>query len=470
MRAMLTIGNPLNFADLARFVARRRQPVDFGRRIRRDRPRRGRRGPDRAARRARLWREHRLWPACADAYSQRSARAAADAISCCRTPWASATPLPAPVVRLMLALKIATLARGYSGVRRELVDALVKLYNADVLPRMPSKGSVGASGDLAPLAHLSTVLLGVGEVECGGKILSADEGLKRAGLDAHQARGQGRPRIAQWHADLDRARARAISSRSTTCTPRRSSPARCRWTRPKVRRARSTRASTSCAAIPGQIAAAAAYRELLAGQPHQLQSSRMRQGAGSLLAALPAAGHGRLQRPDRSGARRAAARGERGHRQSAGLHRTTAPTGRGALRRQLPRRAGGVRGRQSRARGGRDRRAVRAAHRAAHRRHAVRPAAVPRAGRRREFGFHDRARDRRGAGVGEQTARASRRAWIRCPPPRTRKTTCPWRRSRRASSAICARTPRSSSPSSCWPRRRASTCARRISPRSGCSA
>jgi histidine ammonia-lyase len=91
-------------------------------------------------------------------------------------------PLPAPVVRLMLALKIASLARGYSGVRRELVDALVSLYNADVLPRVPAKGSVGASGDLAPLAHLSAVLLGVGEVECAGKTMPADEGLKRAGL------------------------------------------------------------------------------------------------------------------------------------------------------------------------------------------------------------------------------------------------------------------------------------------------
>ncbi len=91
-------------------------------------------------------------------------------------------PLPATVVRLMLALKISTLARGYSGVRRVLVDALAKLYDADVLPRVPAKGSVGASGDLAPLAHMSAVLLGVGEVEHGGKVLSADEGLKRAGL------------------------------------------------------------------------------------------------------------------------------------------------------------------------------------------------------------------------------------------------------------------------------------------------
>src|SRR5690349_11792315 len=91
-------------------------------------------------------------------------------------------PLPAPVVRLMLALKIQSLSRGYSGVRRELVDALLRLYNADVLPRVPSKGSVGASGDLAPLAHMSTVLLGVGEVEHGGRVMSADEGLKKAGL------------------------------------------------------------------------------------------------------------------------------------------------------------------------------------------------------------------------------------------------------------------------------------------------
>src|SRR5262249_24585281 len=91
-------------------------------------------------------------------------------------------PLPAPVVRLMLALKIQSLSRGFSGVRRELVEALVRLYNADVLPRVPSKGSVGASGDLAPLAHLSAVLLGVGEVECGGKVMPADEGLKLAGL------------------------------------------------------------------------------------------------------------------------------------------------------------------------------------------------------------------------------------------------------------------------------------------------
>jgi histidine ammonia-lyase len=91
-------------------------------------------------------------------------------------------PLPAAVVRLTLVMKIACLARGYSGVRPELVQALLALLNADVLPRIPAKGSVGASGDLAPLAHLATVLLGVGEVECNGAVLPAAAGLARAGL------------------------------------------------------------------------------------------------------------------------------------------------------------------------------------------------------------------------------------------------------------------------------------------------
>jgi histidine ammonia-lyase len=88
--------------------------------------------------------------------------------------------LPSPVVRLMLVLKIAALAQGHSGVRRQLVDALIALYNADVLPRIPAKGSVGASGDLAPLAHMSTILLGVGEAEHAGKTVSAKEALTLA--------------------------------------------------------------------------------------------------------------------------------------------------------------------------------------------------------------------------------------------------------------------------------------------------
>ena len=85
-------------------------------------------------------------------------------------------------VRLTIVLKIASLARGRSGVRPQTVDALLKLHNAHVVPCIPSKGSVGASGDLAPLAHLAAVLLGVGEARVDGETLSATQGLARAGL------------------------------------------------------------------------------------------------------------------------------------------------------------------------------------------------------------------------------------------------------------------------------------------------
>lgn len=85
-------------------------------------------------------------------------------------------------VRLMMLLKINSLARGYSGIRAEVIDALITLYNHQVWPAIPQKGSVGASGDLAPLAHMSAVLLGEGEVVLEGKVCAAKDGLARAGL------------------------------------------------------------------------------------------------------------------------------------------------------------------------------------------------------------------------------------------------------------------------------------------------
>ncbi len=91
-------------------------------------------------------------------------------------------PLTAPVVRLMLLLKAASLAHGVSAVRGEVIDALLALLNADVLPVIPEKGSVGASGDLAPLAHMAGVLIGVGEAFVNGTRLPAIEALKHAGL------------------------------------------------------------------------------------------------------------------------------------------------------------------------------------------------------------------------------------------------------------------------------------------------
>src|SRR6476661_11271153 len=72
-------------------------------------------------------------------------------------------PLPAPAVRALIALRANVLAKGYSGIRLETLEALVALLNAGVHPRVPARGSVGASGDLAPLAHLALVLVGEGE-------------------------------------------------------------------------------------------------------------------------------------------------------------------------------------------------------------------------------------------------------------------------------------------------------------------
>lgn len=90
--------------------------------------------------------------------------------------------LPPEVVRAAIVLKANTLAKGLSGVRPEIVDALLALYHRDVTPAVPSQGSVGASGDLAPLAHLVLVLLGEGQAFYQGELLPAGEALKRAGL------------------------------------------------------------------------------------------------------------------------------------------------------------------------------------------------------------------------------------------------------------------------------------------------
>ncbi|WP_291377138.1 MULTISPECIES: histidine ammonia-lyase [Achromobacter] len=86
------------------------------------------------------------------------------------------------MVRLIMVLKINSLARGYSGVRRHVIDSLIALVNAGVYPHIPLKGSVGASGDLAPLAHMSMVLLGESQARYQGEWLPAREALARARL------------------------------------------------------------------------------------------------------------------------------------------------------------------------------------------------------------------------------------------------------------------------------------------------
>jgi histidine ammonia-lyase len=91
-------------------------------------------------------------------------------------------PFSDEVVRLALLLRAHALARGYSGVRPALVEALIALYEADVLPVVPCQGSVGASGDLSPLAYMAMPLLGLGRVRVGGRETDARSGLRRAGL------------------------------------------------------------------------------------------------------------------------------------------------------------------------------------------------------------------------------------------------------------------------------------------------
>lgn len=91
-------------------------------------------------------------------------------------------PLAADVVRAMLCIRINTLLKGHSGIRVQTLEALAALLNAGVVPVVPALGSVGASGDLAPLSHLAIVLLGGGEAFVDGERVSGAEALRRAGL------------------------------------------------------------------------------------------------------------------------------------------------------------------------------------------------------------------------------------------------------------------------------------------------
>jgi histidine ammonia-lyase len=94
----------------------------------------------------------------------------------------SGSPLSAPETRLVLAMKIASLAQGHSGVRPELVNFMVEMFNRNLLPVIPSQGSVGASGDLTPLAHVAATMIAEGEISANGKLMSASDALSSAGL------------------------------------------------------------------------------------------------------------------------------------------------------------------------------------------------------------------------------------------------------------------------------------------------
>jgi histidine ammonia-lyase len=91
-------------------------------------------------------------------------------------------PMPVEIARLMMALKLASLAQGYSGVRPEITEFLEKMLACGLTPVVPAQGSVGASGDLAPLAHMSAAMIGIGEIFVGGEKRPAAAALREAGL------------------------------------------------------------------------------------------------------------------------------------------------------------------------------------------------------------------------------------------------------------------------------------------------
>jgi histidine ammonia-lyase len=95
-------------------------------------------------------------------------------------------PLPRHVTRLMIVLKLLGLGRGYSGVRPLVIEALQALLDRNAMPVIPSQGSVGASGDLAPLAHLISALMGYGRIDVAGDVMPAADALKRIALEPLQ--------------------------------------------------------------------------------------------------------------------------------------------------------------------------------------------------------------------------------------------------------------------------------------------
>ena len=221
----------------------------------------------------------------------------------------------------MTFLLAASLRRGHSGVRVELVELLLGLLDGGVVPVVPSRGSVGSSGDLAPLAHLALVLIGEGEATVGGS------GRCRAAR-RWAAPGSSRSSCRQGGARADQrdaphgggGRARPARGRSAWWRPR-SWPSRCRSRRSRDRPSRSTRACTSCAPNPGRCAWRPACGRCSAGSAGGREPRRLRPCAGPLHAALRAAGHRRGRRRARLRRRRARARARGGDRQPARVRR-----------------------------------------------------------------------------------------------------------------------------------------------------
>ena len=213
-------------------------------------------------------------------------------------------PLDGAVVRLIMLMKLNALAQGASGISLAAMETLAALINADVLPVIPGQGSVGASGDLAPLAHMSLVLIGEGEAMVKGERVPGAKALEAAGVQP-VALGpkEGLALLNGTQVSTALALAGLIGGRAQC---RSGGAGGCHVGRCGDGLRHAVRSAHPCAAPASRPAAGGvALPPAAGGQRHpRLASERRRPGAGPLFLPLPAAGDGRVSRS--SGAMRRA--------------------------------------------------------------------------------------------------------------------------------------------------------------------
>ncbi len=159
-------------------------------------------------------------------------------------------PLAIPFVRAASVLRANSLSAGHSGVKPETLDLIVAMLERGVTPVVPCQGSVGASGDLAPLAHMTLTLIGEGEAFYRGERLPSAVALERAGLAADRSRRERRSGARQRHASHDRRSRRSVFCARNGLPRRPMSLARCRSKPTSEPNASSIAVSTICDRIP----------------------------------------------------------------------------------------------------------------------------------------------------------------------------------------------------------------------------
>ena len=251
-------------------------------------------------------------------------------------------PYPDEIVRAAMLLRANALAEGHSGAREETVELLVECLNRGVVPRVPSRGSVGASGDLAPLAHLALPLIGEGEAWVEGELLPGDAALARVGLEPIRLQAKeglslinGTQFMAAYGA-LGLVRARRLAKvADLACALSVEALQGSRESfMPQIHERRP---------LTGQIDSAAQPLPAAGRLRRDRGAPLVRQGAGRVLAALRPAGARRVARPPRLRRLHGLRRAECGDRQPARAGRGRAA----GLERQLPRPAGRVRARRA---------------------------------------------------------------------------------------------------------------------------